>query len=53
MHTIYFLNIEADKEQIDILFDEENGNDIYNNDSSFDNTQTLSSVGEVNNTYSF
>ena len=53
MHTIYFLNIEANKEQIDILFDEENGNTIINNDSSFENTQTLSSVADINNTNSF
>ena len=49
MHTIYFLNIEADKEQIKILFDEENENEIYNDDSSLENTQTLSSENEINN----
>ena len=49
-HTIYFLNIEADKEKADFHVGEEGNTTI--NDSSFDNTKTLSSLNDVNITNS-
>ena len=52
-HTIFFLNIEADKEKTDFNVDGD-GNTI--NESSVDNTQTLSSINDINitnNTNSF
>ncbi len=45
-HTIYFLNIEADKEKENFNVGEDGNTTI--NDSSFDNTRTLSSMNDVN-----
>ena len=56
-YTIYYLNFEAEKEKLDVNVKDSNNNsnNDSNNENSVDNTQTISSINEVNygNTNSF
>ena len=56
-YTIYYLNFEAEKEKLDVNVKDSNNNsnNDSNNENSVDNTQTISSINEVNygNTISF
>lgn len=46
-NTIYFLNIEADKEKPYLILNSEGNLNDNNNDNSIDKTQTISSINEI------